>query len=227
MKILIVGAMDSEIDYIKSILENIKEEEHCSFKFYLGNIKDKEIILVKSGIGRVMAGMLIGIAYNNYQFDCIINIGVAGGVKGTNLGDIIVGVNYVYGDVDLRSGGFGYDFGQMAGCPRVYKSNVDLSNLAGNDYVYGDMCTCDSFTTSEVFVNNLNENYFSDLNIKCFDMESAAFAHACNYYNIPFLAIRSISDVIGSSFQSEDYQNNEVTSAIKVNKFVTKLIEIL
>ena len=69
MKILIVGAMDSEIDYLKSILENVKEDEHCSFKFYLGNIKEKEIILVKSGIGRVMAGMLIGIAYNNYKFD--------------------------------------------------------------------------------------------------------------------------------------------------------------
>lgn len=76
-------------------------------------------------------------------------------------------------------------------------------------------------------MNELNNNYFNDLNIKCFDMESTAFAQACNFYNVPFLAIRSISDVIGSSFQSEDYKNNEVTSAIKVNKFVTKLIEIL
>lgn len=227
MKILIVGAMDSEIEYLKSILQNIKEEEHCNFKFYLGNIENKEIILVKSGIGRVMAGLLIGIAYNNYQFDCVINIGVAGGVKGTNLGDIIVGENNVYGDVDLRSGGFGYDFGQMAGCPRVYKTSVDLSKLTGDDFIYGDMCTCDSFTTSEPFVNELNNNYFNDLNIKCFDMESTAFAQACNFYKVPFLAIRSISDVIGSSFQSEDYQNNEITSAIKVNKFVTKLIEVL
>lgn len=227
MKILIVGAMDSEIEYLKSILQNIKEEEHCNFKFYLGNIENKEIILVKSGIGRVMAGLLIGIAYNNYQFDCVINIGVAGGVKGTNLGDIIVGENYVYGDVDLRSGGFGYDFGQMAGCPRVYKTNVNLSQLTGDDFIYGDMCTCDSFTTSEPFVNELNNNYFNDLNIKCFDMESTAFAQACNFYKVPFLAIRSISDVIGSSFQSEDHQNNEITSAIKVNKFVTKLIEVL
>lgn len=227
MKILIVGAMDSEIEYLKSILQDIKEEEQCNFKFYLGSIADKEIILVKSGIGRVMAGLLIGIAYNNYQFDCIINIGVAGGVKGTNLGDIIVGENYVYGDVDLRSGGFGYDFGQMAGCPRVYKTNVNLSKLTGDDFIYGDMCTCDSFTTSEPFVNELNNNYFNDLNIKCFDMESTAFAQACNFYKVPFLAIRSISDVIGSSFQSEDYQKNEITSAIKVNKFVTKLIEVL
>jgi len=227
MRLLIVGAMDSEIEYIKSHLQNIKEEEHCNFKFYLGNIKNKEIILVKSGIGRVMAGLLIGVAYNSYEFDVVINIGVAGGAKGTNLGDIIVGNNYVYGDVDLRSGGFGYDFGQMAGCPRVFTSKVDLSKLTGNDFIFGDMCTCDAFTTSEQFVDELNNNYFNDLNIKCFDMESTAFAQACNYYNVNFLAIRSISDVIGSSFQSEDYKNNEVTSAIKVNKFVTRLLEVL
>lgn len=228
MRLLIVGAMDSEIEFLKLNLVNIKEEEHSGFKFYLGSINDKEIILVKSGIGRVMAGLLIGVACSNYQFDQVINVGVAGGTKGTNLGDIIVGKNYVYGDVDLRSGGFGYDFGQMAGCPRIFKSIVSLDNLKeDNTFVYGDMCTCDSFTTSESFVNEIKDVYFNDLDIKCFDMESTAFAQACNVYEIPFLAIRSISDVIGTSFQSEDYQNNEKTSANKVNKFVIKLINEL
>ena len=227
MKLLVVGAMDSEIDFLKSILANIKEENHNKFTFYLGNIEDKEIILVKSGIGRVMAGLLIGVAKSLYSFDAVINVGVAGGVKGTNLGDIIVGQNYVYGDVDLSSGGFGYDFGQMAGCPKVFNSNVDLNDLKLEDYIYADMCTCDSFTTSEEVVNNLIENYYKEINIKCFDMESCAFAQACYFYKTPFVAIRSISDVIGSSFQAEDYQNNEILSANKVNKFVYELIKEL
>lgn len=224
MKLLLVGAMDSEIEFIKSKLDNLKQEIHNNFTFYLGNIKDKNIILVKSGIGRVMSGVLIGVAKSKYEFDYVINIGVAGGTKGTNLGDIIVGQNYVYGDVDLRSGGFGYEFGQMAGCPRVFTSNINL-NISSSNYVLGDMCTCDSFTTSESIVNQMQNEYFKDLNIKCFDMESAAFAQACNFYNVPFIAIRSISDVIGSSFQSEDYKNNEISSSIKVNKFVLELIE--
>ena len=227
MKLLIVGAMDSEIEFLKANLKNISEEEYCNFEFYFGNIDNKEVILVKSGIGRVMAGLLIGVAKSKYQFDAVINLGVAGGAKGTNLGDIIVGENYVYGDVDLSSGGFGYEFGQMAGCPRVFKSNISLSNLQGDDFIFGDMCTCDSFTTSEIFVDELNKKHFSDLNIKCFDMESTAFAQACSFYKVPFLAIRSISDVIGSSFQVEDYQKNEIISANKVNKFVIRLINSL
>ena len=227
MKLLIVGAMDSEIEFLKSNLENLKEEEYCDFKFYFGKINNKDIILVKSGIGRVMAGLLIGVAKTKYEFDAVINLGVAGGTKGTSLGDIIVGRQYVYGDVDLSSGGFGYVYGQMAGCPRVFTSNINVPILNGIDYILGDMCTCDSFTTSELLVNELNHKHFSDLNIKCFDMESAAFAQACYFYKVPFLAIRSISDVIGSTFQSEDYQKNEILSANKVNKFVIELINCL
>lgn len=227
MKLLIVGAMDSEIDFLRSKLNNIREEEHFNFKFYIGNISDKDIILVKSGIGRVMAGLLIGVAKCNYNFDAVINIGVAGGTQGTNLGDIIVGRNYVYGDVDLSSGGFGYDYGQMAGCPRLFKCGLDLRKIDTKDFIFGDICTCDAFTTSADLVRELNEKYFSDLDIKCYDMESTAFAQSCYTYNIPYLAIRSISDVIGSSFQSEDYEKNEITSAKKVNEFAIKLIESL
>ena len=118
MRLLIVGAMDSEIEFIKSNIKKIEKKNISGFDFYLGNISNKEIILVKSGIGRVMAGLLIGVATTNFQFDAVINLGVAGGTQGTKLGDIIIGRNYVYGDVDLSSGGFGYEFGQMAGCPK-------------------------------------------------------------------------------------------------------------
>ncbi len=226
MRLLIVGAMDSEIEFIKSNIKKIEKKNISGFDFYLGNISNKEIILVKSGIGRVMAGLLIGVATTNFQFDAVINLGVAGGTQGTKLGDIIIGRNYVYGDVDLSSGGFGYEFGQMAGCPKYFKSGVYMEDNEYSGYYLGDMCTCDSFTTSADLVSKI-QNTFKDLDIKCFDMESTAFAQACNFYNKPFLAIRSISDVIGSSFQSEDYKNNEVISANKVNQFVIKLIEEL
>ena len=225
MKLLIVGAMDSEIDFIKNKLENLKEEVHNNFVFYLGNIKNKEIILVKSGIGRVMSAVLITTAINNYSFDFVINVGVAGGIKGTNVGDIIVGQKYVYGDVNVTPAG--YEFGQMARFPRFFTSNINLSREFDADYILGDICTCDSFTTSEKFVNELNEKYFNDLNIKCFDMESTAFAQTCYYFNIPFIAIRSISDVIGNTNQSEQYEDNEILSANKVNEFLYKLIEVM
>lgn len=227
MKALFVGAMDSEIRFIKSQLTNIKEEQKGGFTFYLGNIGEKEIILVKSGIGRVMSGILIAVAKNYFDFDCVINIGLAGGAKGTNLGDVIIGTSYVYGDVDITSGGFGYEYGQMASCPRVFDCKIDVDKLVNNKLIRGTMCTCDSFTTSVDFVNKLQNEYFSDLDIKCYDMESAAFAQSCYFYNIPFLAIRSISDVIGSEFQNEDYKKNELLGGIELNKVILDIINNL
>lgn len=228
MKLLIVGAMDCEIEFLKSKLENIKEEEHCNFIFYIGKLFNKDIILVKSGIGRVMSGLLLGVAKSNYSFDKVVNVGVAGGTPETKLGDIIMGNSYVYGDVDLSNGGFGYEFGQMAKCPRVFKSGIDLNeDFISNNCYYGDICTCDSFTTSLRIVDKIRNENYNDLSIRCFDMESAAFAQACFYLNIPFMAVRSISDVIGDTFQQDDYKNNEIISSLRVNEFLLQIIKFI
>lgn len=225
MKILFVGAMDCEIDYIKSQMSNVETKVCDPFVFYLGNLNNKNIILVKSGIGKVMSGLLIGIAKANFAFDVVINIGIAGGVSPLRSGDIVIGKNYAYGDVDLTPGGFGYEFGQMAQCPRYFKSDLDIKSLIDNsECIIGDMCTCDSFTTSIDFVNKVNEEYYPDLNFVCFDMESAAFAQSCYFLQIPFIAIRSISDIIGNDNQQEEYKSNEINSSIEVNKFILKLL---
>lgn len=225
MKILVVGAMNEEIAFLKTKLNNLKEEEHSKFLFFTGTINNNDIILVESGIGRCMSGALIATAKAFYDFDCVINVGIAGGAPSTNLGDIIVGKTYVYGDVDLTGGNFGYTFGQMAGCPKYFKTSFNIDKyLKRLDYKLGDICTCDSFTTSLDQVKHLQNDCFSDLNLLCFDMESAAFAQICLYYNIPFLAIRSISDVIGKEFQDQEYKDNEFISANKVNEFMFNVL---
>ena len=92
MKILIVAAMDNEIaivlDKLKENKIDVKEIE--GFKFYLGSLYNKEIILVQSGVGRINSGILITIAKLNFDFDLIINIGIAGGLKELSIYDIVV-----------------------------------------------------------------------------------------------------------------------------------------
>ena len=55
-------------------------------------------------------------------------------------------------------------------------------------------------------------------------MESAAFAQSCYFLQIPFIAIRSISDIIGNDNQQEEYKSNEINSSIEVYKFILKLL---
>ena len=95
MKLAIVGAMDSEILYLKErMIEfgKIEEVEIHGFVFYLGSLFDKDIILVKSGVGRVASAILLTILCDHFKgIDKIINVGVAGGYGKLSVGDIVVG----------------------------------------------------------------------------------------------------------------------------------------
>lgn len=238
MRIAVVGAMDSEINFLKNIMENnetgLSSSVINTFTFYFGKIYDNEIILVKSGVGRVNAAILITTLLSYFKgIDLVINTGVAGGMKGLNIGDIVVANETVYGDVDivLASDYEGqYVYGQMANCPRTFKANNDcLSKIALNllKCKLGTICTCDKFTSDYDKTSELINKYFSDLNILAFDMESCAFAQACYLFKTEFIAIRAISDVIGDSLQSQVYANSFVYASDKSSEFTLKLLEIL
>lgn len=231
MKILIVAAMDNEIaivlDKLKENKIDVKEIE--GFKFYLGNLYNKEIILVQSGVGRINSGILITIAKLNFDFDLIINIGLAGGLKELSIYDIVVGEKTIYGDVDVTSYLNKYSYGQMPGCPRYFEGSKRVLDLikGDKDVHFGTICSCDKFTTNDEEVRKLINNYFSDLNVLAFDMESACFAQACYRLNIDFIAIRFISDIIGSDGQSDVYAKNEedVQKFEKCNNYILRILE--
>ena len=238
MRIAIVGAMDSEIEYLKNIMQNsengVSSSIINSYVFYFGKINENEIILVKSGIGRVNASILMSTLLIHFRgIDLIINTGIAGGFGKLKVGDIVVGAQTVYGDVDIRAAADyegQYVYGQMSGCPATFKSDTKMLELITLNELkckLGTICTCDKFTTDYEETKNLIETNFKDLNILAFDMESCAYAQCANFFNVKFIAIRAISDVIGGSEQSEEYANNFVYASDQSSKFTLKLLEII
>jgi len=94
--ILIQGAIDIEINYLISILEN--KEEICigTYKFYKGTIDDYPVIVSKTKIGQTNAGASTSIAILKYDPIMIINQGTAGGHgRKIHKGDIVVGNDYI------------------------------------------------------------------------------------------------------------------------------------
>ena len=67
--ILIVGAMNSEIDYLINKIEECKVTEKIGYKFFEGFIKSYPVVLVKTNIGLVNAATATTLAtqkrYNN------------------------------------------------------------------------------------------------------------------------------------------------------------------
>lgn len=92
-KILIISAMENtELDYLKTKLENVKKEIHRGITFYEDTICEKKVILCASGIGLIKATMALTIAIENYNPTVIINEGLAGGyTKETKTGKIVIG----------------------------------------------------------------------------------------------------------------------------------------
>src|SRR5690625_664942 len=116
MRFGIIGAMDEEIEYLRNIMTETKEHEIASVLLIEGKLAGKEVILLKSGIGKVNAAMATTILIERFQPTHVINTGTAGGMKGNlNVGDVVVGDEIVHHDVDVTA--FDYKFGQVPNMP--------------------------------------------------------------------------------------------------------------
>ena len=92
MKIGIIVAMTSELDCVRSLIRNVREEKRNQATFHVGSDGKHEIILTQSGIGKVNAALRAQTLILNYTPDCIINTGVAGGIDlSTRIFDVVIG----------------------------------------------------------------------------------------------------------------------------------------
>ncbi|HHV14704.1 MAG TPA: 5'-methylthioadenosine/S-adenosylhomocysteine nucleosidase, partial [Acholeplasmataceae bacterium] len=72
-------------------------------------------------------------------------------------------------------------------------------------------------------VKAIIDQHFSHYDISIFDMESTAFAHAAYLLDIPFVAIRAISDLVPETNWKE-YNLNLEQAIINSSEFVYKLV---
>lgn len=224
MNFLVVGAMDSEVEFFKESFKCIDKKQIQGFDFYIAKNNNHQIIVTKSGIGRTMAGLLIGVATSNFAIDKVINIGIAGGYPPATLKDVIVCDKYVYGDVDVTFFD-NYEYGQMAQFPKIFTCDSEmLQKIKDEDVIVGTICTCDSFTSKTNVADNIIRKLQNVTNILCFDMESCAFAQACYFSGLPFIAIRSVSDIITDENQKDEYNQTDEKPEMKANELVKKIV---
>lgn len=195
----IIGAMDEEITIIVSEMIDLKEYDINNIKFYKGKIYDKDIVLVKSGIGMVNASITTTLLFKEFGVDKILFSGVAGSLnRNVNVGDVVIGDSLVEYLFDATE--FGYEIGII---PRmetsIFRSDILLNkikNILKNDNIYyGKILSGDKFVSNLSEKEKLGEKF----NALAVDMESASVAHCAHVLGIEFAIIRSISDSLNSS----------------------------
>lgn len=217
----IIIAMDEELNALKKYLKINKENKIYDLIFLEGEIKNKKCVVVKCGIGKVNAARTTQILIDNYKADYIINIGVAGGLKNTNVGDIIIASKLVQYDFDITK--FDHELGFITGVGKYLDCDKNLIDKAINLKSYN---TClGVIATGDTFITSIEQSRFieKEFDALAVEMEGAAIAQICYLSNIPFIIIRSISDNPNNDNQL-DFSKFIDDSSLKVAKFVNEMI---
>lgn len=197
MKIGIIAAMPEELVHLTQNLDKPQEVQVLGNTYYTGTIGKTEVVLVQSGIGKVMSAMSVAVLADHFQVEAIINTGSAGALaEGIAVGDVVIADKLIYHDVDVTA--FGYAYGQMAGQPLYFESDKNFitriqTNLSQLDQTWhlGLIATGDSFIAGDDKIASI-KSHFPD--VLAVEMEGAAIAQAAQALDLPFLVIRAMSD---------------------------------
>lgn len=197
MKFGIIAAMPQELKVLLQSLENRDEETILGRTYYTGHLGQHEVVLVESGIGKVMSAMSVAILAQTFSVDAIVNTGSAGAVAdGLAIGDVVVADKLAYHDVDVTA--FGYAYGQMAGQELYFPADQalleKLENVLAEQEIkshVGLIATGDSFIAGAEKIAAIKAHFPEVLAV---EMEGAAIAQAAVNAGKPFLVIRAMSD---------------------------------
>lgn len=198
MKIGIIGAMAEELRLLRQEMTDCQEWHEAGATFIAGNLGTKEVVVVQSGIGKVLAALTTTLLISHYNVDVVINTGSAGGIgTGLAIGDVVISDKLAYFDADVTA--FGYEMGQMAGMPLYYEADTTLVakaiEAAENHQLAtktGLIVTGDTFVNKQEKITEIKAHFPSVL---ANEMEGAAIAHVAHQFNKPFVVIRAMSDV--------------------------------
>lgn len=230
MKIAIIGAMEEEVTLLRDHIEEQTQEEVAGCEFTFGKMHGEDVILLRSGIGKVNAAMSTTILLEKYKPDCIINTGSAGGLNpDLNVGDAVISTEVRHHDVDVTA--FDYEYGQVPQLPAAFAADEKLMSIAETaanqldnfKIVRGLIATGDSFMEDPERVEFVRGK-FNDL--QAVEMEAAAIAQVAFRFGVPFVIIRSLSDIAGkeSEISFDQFIDKAATNSATL---VMKMVEAL
>lgn len=228
-KIGIIGAMELEVEELKTAMTVSKIEKKASMEFYEGTLSGASVVVVRSGVGKVNAALCTQILADLFQVTHIINTGVAGSLNPKlDIGDILVSTDALHHDVDATI--FGYKPGEVPQLGlREFPADERLAQLAKETCekvnpdihaVLGRVVSGDQFISGNEIKERLIREYQGD----CAEMEGASIAHGAYLNGIPFVIIRAISDKADNSAEM-DYPVFEAAAAKHSAALVKELVQ--
>ncbi|MBR5965089.1 MAG: 5'-methylthioadenosine/adenosylhomocysteine nucleosidase [Treponema sp.] len=221
-KLGIIAAMEVESKIILDALKEnggVKETKAGGTTYYEGSIASVQIVLARSGVGKVNAALCAQRMILQFGADFIINTGIAGAIgKGLGVFDVVVSSDAVYHDMDAVA--WGYKICQVPQMD-VFSFEADkkmvekiqtifptLQESKGHKLAVGRVASGDQFVADK----ELKARIIQNASPLCVEMEGAAIAHACYLCGVPFVIVRTLSDMADDK-EETTYTFNEETAA--------------
>ena len=225
----IIGAMDVEVDTLKSEANITKSTEISGMEFMEGSLGGKPVVIVKCGMGKVNAGVCANTLISKFGCNRIINTGVAGSLDNQiDIGDIVVSTDAVQHDFDVEP--IGFRKGEIPYTEKIaFEADEELRAAAAEavresvsdvKLFEGRVCTGDQFIDTD----EKKQAIISNFGGMCCEMEGGAIAQTCYLNNVPFVIIRAISDKEDGS-ASVEYEIFQEAAANNCAKIVEYMVE--
>lgn len=225
----VIGAMEEELRELKAAACITGTETIAGMEFCTGKIGSADVVLVKSGMGKVNAGICAQILITHFHVGRIINTGVAGSLDaGIDIGDLVISQDAVQHDFDVSPIGFRkgeIPYTGLVAFPAdeaMRRAAVlavrETSPEAG--VFEGRVCSGDQFIASR----EQKERIVQEFGGLCCEMEGAAIAQVCVISGTPFVIIRAISDKADDS-EEVSFAEFAATAASRCAAAVKRMIQ--
>jgi adenosylhomocysteine nucleosidase len=220
--LIIMSALPEEQAGLLEHVQAASKQLIAGREVWLGRMHEREVALVVAGAGKVASAVTTTALIERLQPSGVLFTGVAGGLgEGVAVGDVVVGARTLQHDMDSRPLVARYQIPYTphtefaAPADWVARAQAVLQPLAHNPltcerrfHVHtGLIATGDEFVCSATRAAQLRVELPQAL---CVEMEGAAVAQVCATYDLPMLAVRTISD------------RADATAHIDFTRFVTE-----
>ena len=191
----VVGAIKEEINLLINKMDTVSTRNMINTEFHAGKIAGKNVVLARSGMGKVNGAVCAQALIDAFGPDCIINTGIAGAVAPSiNPGDVVISRDLIQHDYDNIYDQTGENAPPPGGSVKANPNLIELAERAfvpkGYQVLTGRIATGDQFIASRERKTILWDTYGA----QCVEMEGGAIAQACFLNRVPFVVIRTVSD---------------------------------
>ncbi len=245
--IVILGAVPQEIPVLTDALENPEKKSLWGIPYWQGKLHGKPVVVAITGIGKTYTAMTTTLFIKEFKPRLVLMTGTGARInQQLRTGDVIVATHtYEHDYGSLTKNDMVYrpmnspddgkevknEFKPTSSLLLIAQKAMDAyepqsvtanGSTYKNSVRYGIVSSSDLFGVPQVRIDSLRNNFKTDI----MEMESAPLGHVCEALGVPYLIVRSGSNVAQEA-PNDDYLRLGPIAAREAAKFSLHLVKFL